>query len=167
MVEVGRIGRPHGIRGEVTFLPTEGAADMLASSVALYLESGDVLRVVSMRRGSGDRLLLRLEGVESREQATSMTGRAVYVRREDLPEPEAGWYIGDLVGLEVLDSSGRRLGRVTGLLPTGGVEVLEIEGELGSWMLPATEPLVLDVDLDGGCMTVDPPEGLLPGTEGV
>ncbi len=165
LLEIGVLGRPHGVRGEVTLLLAGDAPKALVTSLDLYSENGEPLKVSSLREKSRSRFIVTLDGVSSREDAASLTGLKVLVKRAEIPRPTSGWYPRELVGLEVVDLADRVLGRVLGLLPTGGVDVLEIDGEMGPWMLPATRPLIVAVDLEEGRVMVDPPEGLLPGTE--
>ncbi len=189
LIEVGRFGRPHGLSGEISLIPhnpkstvLEGFASRLPRKrpkcrasetldedgkatpppAALYLEDGSRLRISSIRHAASGRYVLKLEGVGERDSAAGLTGHPVYVRREDMPEVEEGWYLTDLIGLEVFDEQGRLLGWVEGVLPTGGVDVLEVEGELGAWMLPAADEFIVEVDLPGNRITVAPPDGLLP-----
>ena len=173
MIPVGRIGRPHGVRGDLTLVPDHTGASLLGECLEsgdgepprLFLEEGRQLPVTGMKAGSSGRFILSVEGVETREAASALTGSLLSLWRDETAEPASGWYPRDLLGLEVVDKEGRVLGRVEGILATGGVDVLEIEGDLGSWMLPAVEPLVAEVDREGGRVIVDPPEGLVPGTE--
>ena len=80
--------------------------------------------------------------------------------REDLGEAEEGtFYWVDLVGLEVVTAAGAPVGKVTGLLETGAVDVLEVRGEKGEVLIPLA-PYV-EVDLERRRIVVDPPEGLL------
>jgi 16S rRNA processing protein RimM len=167
LVEIGRIGRPHGVRGAITFLPHNPDSELLLNPPDLYFDDRTPVPVAALRPAPRGRYVLEIEGVDDREAAAALTHRALFVLRSDLPEPEEGLYLVDLVGLSVEDPGGRPLGRITGLIATGGVDVLEIEGEGGPWMLPAADALIVEVDAEGGRLVVDPPDGLVPGTEGV
>lgn len=165
-MEIGRIGRPHGVRGAVTLVPHNPDSELLLNPPPLHLDDGIPLPLRSCRPAPRGRWILEIEGALDREAAAALTGQGVFVRREDLPATEEGVYLVDLVGLEVEDRTGRPLGRVVGLIPTAGVDVLEIDGAVGAWMLPAADAFLVTVDPEGGRLVVDPPDGLVPGTEG-
>ena len=97
-----------------------------------------------------------------RTAAEGWVGAEVLAEREDLGEAEEGtFYWVDLVGLEVVTAAGVPVGKVTGLLETGAVDVLEVRGERGEVLIPLA-PYV-EVDLELRRIVVDPPEGLLEG----
>ncbi len=172
-LEVGRAGRPHGVRGEVTLVVGHRGAELLDALLdrksgrpaGLLLDTDGKLPVLSFRRGPRGRYLLRVEGVDDRDKASALSGTPVLMKRSELSCSDLGASLSELLDFEVLDREGRLLGRVTGLLPTGGVDVLEIDGDLGHWMLPAAEALILKVDPSTHRLVVDPPEGLLPEGE--
>jgi 16S rRNA processing protein RimM len=111
-------------------------------------------------REQGRIWVLRLEGTEDRNAAQRLVGCELLARREDLGEPGEGqfWWF-DVEGLPVWEKGGELLGKVVGFYGTGGIDVLVVEGERGEKLVPIA-PYV-NVDLEAGRITVDPPEGLL------
>jgi 16S rRNA processing protein RimM len=136
-VEVGRVGKPHGLQGAFV---VEGASDdprRFEVGARLFV-GGEPAEVVESKRAGG-RPVIRLD----REVAR---GTALEVDRAGLPQPEPGhFYIVDLVGLEVEREDGRALGRVRGVQDGVANAVLELETGL---LLPLVDACVREVDLD-------------------
>src|SRR5258708_23132840 len=107
-------------------------------------------------RTHGAYLVARFEGCDSPEQAGAYRGAEVALRREDLPKPaEHEFYQVDLIGLEVVNEQGERLGRVAGFITTGANDVMRVEHEGGERLLPAQAGRIPKVDLAAGTVEVD------------
>ncbi len=159
-ITAGRIVRAVGLRGEVAVAGTDGALGEVAS-LGLRRSGGAVeVRRLLAARPQGRVWVARLQGVEGREEAEALHGAEVLVEREALGEagPDRHYWA-DLQGAAVVTLGGEALGVVTGLLATGGVDVLEVTGEGGELLVPLA-PYVT-VDREGHRILVDPPEGLL------
>jgi 16S rRNA processing protein RimM len=142
-VAVGRVGRPHGLDGSfVVERPSENES-LFEPGATLYV--GGESAVVAGRKRSGGRLVLKLE--RSVERGAELT-----VPRAELPEPEAdSYYVFQLVGLDVVDEGGRRLGAVQDVAPGVANDVLELDSGLA---LPMHEECVREVDLTEGRIVV-------------
>lgn len=106
--------------------------------------------------------LLKLEGVESISDAENWRNARVQVRREDaVPLPEGSYYVTDLIGMQVVTSAGRSLGKVENVLAYPAQDLLKI----GDVLIPAVKEFIVSVDTSAGRIVVSPPEGLLPGEE--
>jgi 16S rRNA processing protein RimM len=164
-VVVGRIGRPHGVRGEVT-------VEVRTDDPDLRFVPGAVLRTDPAERGpitiagvhwhSGT-LLLRLEGVDSREAAEAVRNTELLVDVADLPEIEDpdSFYDHQLVGLSARMPDGTVLGEVTAVRHEAQDLLVVRRSEGGDALIPFVSAIVPTVDLAGGFVVVDPPEGLL------
>ncbi len=112
------------------------------------------LEVLEGRR-HGMHLVARVAGVATREAASAMRGVELVVERSCLPPPEPGrYYWCDLLGLVVLDDTGRNLGHVTGIMGTGAHDVLRVRGEEEHLVPMVPGVFVTSVDLAGGRMHV-------------
>lgn len=166
LVLVGRIGKPHGVRGEVSVHSHAQSPELFdhLEEVHLLARDGSV-RTYALKswRPHGKGVLLTLAGVEDRDQAALLTGQDLAVNEADLPEPEEDEvYLHDLLGLEVRDAEGAVLGRFEHFLETAEHDVWVIEHPSGKEiLLPAVEEVIQEIDLDAGTITVDPPDGLL------
>jgi 16S rRNA processing protein RimM len=142
-VRVGKVGKPHGLEG--AFVVEEGSEDPERfAEGATVLVDGDPARIVESKRAGG-RPVIRLDREVSR-------GAALEVERDALPEPGEGeYYAFQLVGLEVEDASGVKLGRVTEVSSGPANDVLELDTGLA---LPLVDACVRKVDLAGGRIVV-------------
>ncbi len=172
---VARIGKPHGLRGEVTVrLHTDDPERRFALGTVLRTEAEPgtgVLRelTVATARLHQDTWLIGFEEVPDRSGAEGLRGTRLLV--EDGPDAEAEtepddeddtWYESELVGLVAVDPGGGRIGTVAGLTVGGAQDLLEIEVEGGGRALvPFVHQLVPEVDVEGGRVVVAAPPGLL------
>jgi 16S rRNA processing protein RimM len=158
MVVMGRIAGPFGIKGWVKVQPFTGAVDGLLGYPVWWLLGRD--GVWSERRlcdgtAHGRVLVARLSGCEDRDAAAGLKGAEIAVPRAELPRSAQGeYYWADLIGLEVANREGVRLGRVLRLIETGANQVLVLGGDRER-LIPFIEPVVVAVDLASGRLTVD------------
>lgn len=162
---IGRITRPHGVRGEVKVRPETDFPERFARlrRVLLLDERTAAARPAGVEavRRQGGMILLKLAGVDDLEAARALQGWAVAVPwAERVPLPEGSYYLAEVVGLRVRTPSGEALGRVTEVLRTPAHDVYRVAGEAGEVFIPATRQVVRAVDLQRGEMVVVLPEGL-------
>jgi 16S rRNA processing protein RimM len=164
-VTVGRIGRPHGIRGDVVVgVRTDEPELRFARGSRLDTDPADLgpLTVAATKWHSGE-LLVRFEGIGDRDAAAELRGTWLTVDSATIAPPEDPdeFRDADLVGLSVRTVDGTRVGTVQDVLHSGQ-DVLVIKSADGrEVMVPFVKPLVPDVDIPAGVLTIDPPEGLL------
>jgi 16S rRNA processing protein RimM len=166
-VVVARIGKPHGLRGEVTVqLHTDDPASRFAVGAVLDTRAAPgsgvprTLTVRSTRVHQGT-WLLGFEEIPDRDGAESLRGTRLVAPAQPADDSE-GWYEDELVGLAVVDRSGSRLGAVIGLDVGPAQDLLVVRLDTGAdAYLPFVEAIVPEVDVEGGRVVVDPPDGLL------
>jgi 16S rRNA processing protein RimM len=165
---VGRIVRPHGVRGELTVdVRTDDPELRLAVGAVLATEpaAAGPLTVVGSRWHSG-RLLVRLAGVDDRNAAEDLRGTLLVVDSADLGDPTDPDEYRDhqLIGLSVIAPGGEQVGTVADVLHHGQ-DLLVVAGtgkRAGAEILiPFVSAIVSDVDVSAGLLRVDPPPGLL------
>jgi 16S rRNA processing protein RimM len=164
LVPIGKVVRAVGLKGHLGVAGSEGG---LALVQTLVLRRAGAERVVQVleARPQGRVWAVRVEGISSRTAAEAQVGAEVLVEREALGEAGEGrHYWADLEGMPVTTAAGEPVGVVTGLLETGGVDVLVVTGERGEQLIPLA-PYV-EVDERSRRIVVDPPEGLLDGPGG-
>ena len=142
-VNIGRVGRPHGIDG--SFVVEQASDDARWWKVgARFLAAGRPVEVVGARRASGRPVIRLDQGVER--------GTTLEVERSELPPTaEDEFYAFQLIGLEVVEENGRVLGTVADVLPGVANDVLSLDGGV---LLPMVEDCVRAVDLDAGRIVV-------------
>jgi 16S rRNA processing protein RimM len=164
-VVVGRIGRPHGVRGEVTVEVRTDDPDLrFVPGAVLQTEPADrVPLTVAGRRWHREVLLLAVEGVESREAAEQLRNTELLVALDALPpldDPD-DFYDHQLVGLTARLAGGELLGRVTAVEHEGADRLVIERADGGEVLVPFVAAIVPSVDLAAGEVVVDPPDGLL------
>lgn len=166
-IVVGRIGAPHGVRGEMRLFPETDFPERLRAGrrVVLCPVSGAAMptRIVRVR-AQGDRgLLLSVQGVITADTARLYAGGTLCVAAEDLPPlPEGHYYHHQLVGLTVLRADGGPVGRLVEVLVTGANDVYAVEALDGRRVLvPAIRDAVAAIDLQAGVMRLADLPGLL------
>ena len=172
-VIVGRIGRPHGIRGEVVVGVRTDEPD-LRFAVGASLDAGptadgetaptQILRVDGKRWHSGQ-LLIAFAGITDRTAAGELTGSWLSVDSSQLPPPPDPDEFRDheLIGLSVRTSAGQAVGVVTDVLHHGqDLLVVRRAADQGEeYLIPFVKAIVPEVDVAAGVLVIDPPPGLL------
>jgi 16S rRNA processing protein RimM len=115
--------------------------------------------VIGPARGG---VLVRAEGIDDRDAAEALRGKELFVPRSALPELASDeFYRRDLEGMEVLRADGSRLGVVRSVENFGAGDLIEVEADDGQRLsLPFTREVVPRVDLERGCLVVEPPREL-------
>jgi len=165
-VTVGRIGKPHGIRGEVTIeVRTDEPELRFAPGTTLKRESGSDLIVSDFHWHSG-RVLLKFLGVDSRSAAEELRNSILIVERaaDEVPQENDEYYDSNLIGCEVKTLAGEVIGHVIDVLhlPSQDALVVGSGDEAGTeYLIPFVESIVPTIDVVSKIITVDPPDGLL------
>lgn len=163
---VGRIGKPQGIRGEVTVEVRTDAPDIRFAVGSVLLtdpaERGPL--TVEAARDQNGRLVIAFEGVPDRNAAEQLRNTMLLVDAADVPpsdDPDE-FHDTQLMGLSADLADGTHLGEVTDVLHLPHGDVLVVRRAEGSEVLvPFVKTIVPEVDLPAGRLVVDPPEGLL------
>jgi len=150
---MGRVAGAYGIRGWVKVAPGGGVQQALANAAEWWI-GGQAYAVAEAKPHSAT-VVARLAGLATREQAAALKGAEVAVARESLPPVEEGhYYLADLVGLEVVNEQGERLGVVKQWLTNGAQDVMELaDGRIR--LIPWVPTVVKTVDLPGKRIVVE------------
>jgi 16S rRNA processing protein RimM len=158
---IGKVTRAHGILGEVKVQLAPEYAGALDGIRRVYFNDEPQPRRVRGKRQHQGALLLKLDGVSTRNDAEALRGATLSIRLEDLPRlPEGEYYSHQLVGLRVQREGGEPIGTLSEVLATGSNNVYVVKTTTGELLLPALESVVRSVDLQEGVMIVVVPEGL-------
>jgi 16S rRNA processing protein RimM len=161
---VAQIGAPHGIRGEVRLRSFTADPMAVANYGALESEDGQRIFEIETIRPARDFLVVRFKGVADRSAAEQLRNLRLYVARERLPVPQADeFYHADLIGLAAVTADGIAVGTVVAVHDFGAGDLLELQiaGERDTVLLPFTAATVPVVDIAGGRIVIDPPQGWL------
>ena len=150
LLEIGRVGKAHGLKGEVTVTITSDRPERTAPGAVWLLDSG-AYRVTAIRPHQ-HRWIVQFEGVHSREAADALHG--VLLRAEPLDDPEA-LFVHELIGAAVVDVDGNAVGTVESVEQNPASNLLVLDGGA---LIPVRFVVGRD---DEGTLTVDLPDGLL------
>lgn len=170
LVTIGRVVKPQGRKGEVLAEPFTDRPDRFPSLRRAFVpgpgEEAREVRVTSCWPHKG-RFVLKIEGVDSIDDAERYRGLELRIAEEELaPLPEGSYYHHQLRGLRVDDPGGTPLGLVTDLMETGGgATILVVCGPGGELLIPLADAFVKQVDVAGGRLVAERPE-FLPHREG-
>ena len=162
-LQVARIGKPHGIRGEVTVqVLTDAPGDRFVPGTEFVVEPASAGPLtVDSARWNKDILLLAFEEIETRNKAETLRGAKLFIETEDIDEDDdEGWYEHELVGLEVRVGDGV-VGKVSGLhtLPVQDLLVVDHARATKSWSPSWSRSCPRSTSVSGYVL-VTPPAGL-------
>ena len=164
-VIIGRVVGVHGLRGD---LKVKSESDVFerqlekTSEVFLYRGARKERLKIERVKPYKDIYLIKFEGIEDRSSAEERIGGELWIDREEqVPLEEGEFYYDQLIGLTVLDETGRKVGKVKSILEQPASHILEVETESGKEVLiPFIEQFVKEVDLEGGRIVVSLIEGM-------
>ena len=159
-VILGQIIKPHGIKGYVKVISYAESPKSFKRTEALYVRSRngrDMAYRVEDVNGKGNKVIIKLSGIDTRQDAERLIGSVILINRKDLPDTDDGeyyWY--DLIGMEVHDSSGEYLGVIKKIFQTGSNDVYVIQGDEGEEILiPGTYEAVREIRISEKKMIVE------------
>lgn len=157
---VGRVLRPHGVRGELRVEIMTDHPERLSFHPVLYLGPEHTpydLEGVRFHKGAA---LIKLTGCDDRNAAEALRNQLVQIPFEDaVPLEEGEFYEFQIMGAEVITETGETLGRVVEVIETGANDVYVVQGPRGELLIPVIEDVVQELDLENQRMVVT----LLPG----
>jgi 16S rRNA processing protein RimM len=158
---VGRILRPHGVRGNLLVSPESEMIKSITVESRIYLGTNHTSFTVRHLSPHRNQYILGLESLDTRENAEAYRHSTLYIRFEDTsPLPEDVYYHWQLLGLDVRTDEDERLGTLVEIIETGANDVYLVRSDKGDeLLLPAIEPVIQSIDLEGNLMVVH----LIPG----
>jgi 16S rRNA processing protein RimM len=160
---VGLLRRSHGLRGDLLLEIYTDFPERILPGTKIYVGDDHQPLKITRRRPHNDGLILGFEGITTSEQAAKYRATVAYVPAGDRPRlPEGEYYHHEILGLTVLDESGKELGALTEIIETGANDVYVVKPAGGSEiLLPALKEVILNVDLVAKTMRVHVLPGLL------
>ena len=153
LIELGRVAGSYGVRGWVKVAPQKGVAEALVAASEWWL--GEELHRVDEAKVHSATVVAKLARIETREQALALKGTKIAVARAALPDADDGrYYLADLVGLEVVNEQGLKLGVVRQWFTNGPQDVMELAGDRVR-LVPWVPTVVKEVDLEAKRIEVE------------
>jgi 16S rRNA processing protein RimM len=160
---VAQIGAAHGTRGEVRLKSFTADPMAVMDYGALETEDGTATFEIESLRPAKSHWVAQLRGVRDRNAAERLANVKLFVPRDRLPATVTDeFYHADLIGLTAVTADGRQLGTVVAVHDFGAGNILELrhESKRDTVMLPFTSATVPVVDIAGGRIIIDPPDGV-------
>ena len=159
--KIGRIGKAHGVKGEVSFMFDDDVFDRVDADY-LVLELDGILVPFFMeeyRFRSDSTALVKFEDIDTQDRARELTNCDVYFPRHlaDDDEEELSWTF--LVGFDIVEAkTGKKVGTIASIDDSNANILFELED---GRLIPASEGLVTDIDKEKNTITIDLPDGIL------
>lgn len=166
LVEIGRFGKPHGIKGELSAIIPDTDIEP-AELKCVFVESDGLMVpffIVSQRTKGAESVLLIFEGIDTQEKAALFTNKAIYARPCDLPENEEdtdGFYLDDLIGYTIM-ADGSEIGTVEDFDDSTDNYLFIVATDEGkSILIPANPDLIESIDPETHTLSMNLPAGLI------
>ena len=162
-LEIGQIVSTHGIKGEVRVNPWCDTPDFMKKFKTLYFdENGNKAVKVTACRPHGNIVILKLDGIDTVEDAQKLRNRTLYMNRADAKLQKGDWFIQDLIGCTVYDTDNneRIYGKLTDVAETGANDIWFIENNGKEYIIPAIKDVVISVDVENESIFIKPLKGI-------
>ena len=164
-VPVGTLGKTHGLKGELKFIPDITDEDLLDGLQTARIggedESAPPRKITSLR-GHGSRLIISLEGIDRIEDAEPLIGKSLLVPQDEFPPlPEGEFYWFQILGLEAYDDTGKYYGTVDEIIETGSNDVYVVRDESREVLLPMIDDVIQSIDPEQNRLVFHVIDGLL------
>ncbi|WP_105430683.1 ribosome maturation factor RimM [Neorhizobium sp. T6_25] len=158
-VLMATIGAAQGLRGEVRVRTYTADPTALGEYGNLHSEDGRIFEILEIREAKNI-AIVRFRGINDRNAAEALAGLELFIERDNLPDDELEedeFYYADLEGLEAVDEEGKSYGTVSAVYDFGAGDLLELKGPgRRPALIPFSEAAVLEIDLEGGKIVIDP-----------
>ena len=164
LVPLGEIVTTHGINGWLKLKPYNPRTNLLNSTLEIWLEKDEArsLHQIEASQPYKGQFLLKLSSIDQIDAAAKWVGSILYVAEQSLDSLSAGeYYHYQVIGLEVFDTEGGRIGVVARTWSTPGGEIYIVAGASKEYLIPAVKEIIEKVDLAAGKIIINPPAGLL------
>lgn len=155
-LSVGQIINTHGVRGELKVYPLTDDIKRFRKLKNVYIDS--VLKNIVWCKLQSDKVILKIEGIDSIEEAQKYKNKYIEVSREEAVKLSDGeYFIADIIGCKVFDSNNTELGTVYDVIKTGSNDVYWVKGKT-EVLVPALKDIVLNIDVNENKIIIKPLE---------
>lgn len=163
-LEIGRIVRTHGIKGDVKIVPWCDDSSIIAGLSHLFFDcEGKSFKHIENAKILKNAVIVKFEGIDSIECAKEIVGKIVYVNRNDMVLSDGMYFIQDLIGMRVYDVDNKDVyyGKVVDVFKPGANDVYRVVDDNNvERLIPVINDVVIDVELDNNLIYIRPLEGL-------
>jgi 16S rRNA processing protein RimM len=156
LVTIGQIINTHGVKGEVKVFPLTDDMKRFRKLKTIIVDEQEI--EVIWCKLQTDKVILKLNGIDTMEAAEKYKTKYIKVKREDAVKlPKGRYFVVDIIGCKVVDENNKEIGNVSEVIFTGSNEVYWIKGTKDI-LIPALEDIVLNIDIDNKIITIKPLE---------
>lgn len=163
-LETGKIVSIHALKGEVRVQPWCDSGDFMKKFKTLYLDkNGEKSLKITSCRPHGNVVIVKIEGVDSPEEAQKLRGKILFINRDDAKLEDGQYFIQDLIDCTVVDADNesRVYGKISDVSETGANDVWHIKDETSrEYLIPAIPDVVISTDVDSGIIKIRPLRGI-------
>lgn len=168
LIAIGHYNKPHGVAGELS-ATVDVELEVLSGLSCLVSDIDGIFVpffVNAFRPKSVDTVLLTIDGIENEKEAARLVNRDIYAlkrdyRQESIDADADGYPLDFFIGFELRDSDGSRVGEITDVDEQTENAIFVVDRDGSEIMVPATDDLIVEFDVDNKLMVMDLPEGLL------
>ena len=168
LIAIGHYNKPHGVAGEIS-ATVDVDWELLRELSCLVSDIDGIFVpffVNAIRPKSGDTVLLTIDGIENEKDVASLVNRDIYAlkrdyRQESIDADADGYPLDFFIGFELQDSDGSRVGKITDVDEQTENAIFIVDRDGSDLMVPATDDLIVEFDVDKKLMVMDLPTGLL------
>ena len=153
---VGQIINTHGIKGEVKVYPLTDDAKRFRKLETVYIDG--IQRKISWCKIQPDTVILKIEGIETPEEAYKYKDKYIEIKRENAVKLENDrYFVADIIGSRVIDENNKELGNVFDVIVTGSNDVYWVKGK-EEVLVPALKSVIIKMDMEKKLITIKPVE---------
>ncbi|WP_196594301.1 ribosome maturation factor RimM [Pectinatus sottacetonis] len=148
LITIGKIGKPHGVKGELRVYPLTDFPERFTNLHEAYIDN-TTINIISARY-SNDFIIIKAESFDNREKAAAVTGKMLKIARCNVAPLNPGeYYAFDIIGLDVYNENGNFLGIITDIIKTGSNDVYITENPVTKQqiLIPALKKVVTKIDI--------------------
>jgi 16S rRNA processing protein RimM len=156
ILTVGQIINTHGIKGEIKVYPLTDDIRRFRKLKTVYIDG--IEREISWCKLQVDKVILKIVGIESPEEAYKYRNKYIQVNRENAADLEEDrYFVADIIGCKVVDENGKEFGNVFDVIFTGSNEVYWVKGQ-EEILIPALKSVVAKMDIENKLIVIKPVE---------
>jgi 16S rRNA processing protein RimM len=166
LLEIGRIGKAHGIKGEATLeLWTDDPETRFAIGTKIQLSNGSTLEVSEIKFHSGT-WLISFVGIKDRNEIEKLRNQTLLAEIDITDNAEDEYHLQQLLDCQVKSLSGTYLGKVVGLSKNPGQDLLQVKSGKHMVLVPMVKAIIKEINISDKSIKLDPPMGLFPDEAG-
>ncbi len=155
-IEIGEIKAAYGVKGWVkVFSYTRPIEQIFSYKCWLLGENADEYQLENYDQRTNSGLIAKIKAIDNRSEALTLSGKSIAIYKSELAELDEGYYWSQIIGLDVFNLKGERLGQITQMIETGANDVMVVKSGNKERLIPYAEIIVQSVVLEDGRMVVD------------